>query len=71
MCFISRVASVSTKHCLSKNFYITCKDFLLPLDSPLVNVLCEVLFSRKGLFEIGLCHSDIKFLLHEICCKNS
>ena len=68
--FIARVASVSPKHYFCKKLYTACKDFPLPLASSLVNVLCEVIFSRYGLFEIGLYHSDTEFLLHEICCKN-
>ena len=68
--FIARITSVSPKHCFYKNLYTAYKDFQLPLTSPLVNVLCEFIFSGYGLFEKGLCHSDIEFLLHEICCKN-
>ena len=45
--FIARVASDSPKHCFSKNLYrlLHVKTQLL-LANPLINILCEVIFSR-------------------------
>ena len=70
LCFIAHVASVSPKHCFYKNLYTACKDFQLLSVSSLVNVLCEIICSRYGLFEIGLCNREIEFLHQEINCKN-
>ena len=68
--FFARVASVPSEHCFCKNLNTACEDFQLLLASPLINVLCEVIYSLCGLFKIDQCHSNIEYLLHEICFTN-